>query len=212
MTAVMFEAPEDLGDVGLVDQADAPDVGTADADAPYGVNPRTGKPYTRPKEWRDKMAAALAAGRATQAQRAGHKPPQRTKAKPSTAGKGAASRAPGIDYRPSVVGLAAAGSLLCGVLARTTGNQAFALDGLTLRLHAPGLAEAAHEAAMFDSRFASWLDHLTAWGPYTALGGVLIAVGAQMAANHRVIEPSPEMGILSAEDLIAAVLPEPAPA
>ena len=174
----------------------------ADPDAPYGRNPKTGEPYKRSKEWRDKLAAKLAEGRENQAA----KRPPRLRARPkATGGTAQASKTASVDYRPTVMMLMQIPAMLCGIVGRTTGSEAWALDSATITLHAPGFAQAAHDTAMVDERLASILDKAMEVGPYGALIASGVPIVLQMLANHGKLAPNPAMGVLSKEELLAAV-------
>lgn len=187
------EAPEDL-DAPVVDVDDAA-AGDADEDpdAPYGRNPRTGKPYQRPPEWRAKMADALARGRVTQS--SGKPPARKAVKKPASAGA--------TDYRPAIAALLQIPATALAMLGRH--KPAFALDSATIQLHTPMLANAIHETAVVDDRVAAILDRALAAGPYGALLGALIPVALQIAANHGRIPAVAEMGIMTPEQLVAAL-------
>jgi hypothetical protein len=205
MTTSILEPPDVVDvDQAAAGESDGVSPGVPyDPEAPYGINPRTGKPYKRDPEWRAKLAETLARGRQTQARQ---KPPGRTRAKPSTP---RSSTAGSIDYRPAVMGLMQIPTALFAVLARATGKAEFALDSAACRLHAPTLAAAAHDTAMQDPRMAAILDRALAAGPYAALIGAAIPFVLQLAANHHAVEPVAEMGILPPEDLIRAAYEQP---
>lgn len=203
MTATLLEPPDVVGvDQALAGESDGVSSGVS-PDAPYGINPRTGKPYKRPAEWRAKLAERLAEGRSTQAAK---KPPPRTRAKPAA---GRSSSAPTVDYRMAVAGLVQVPGAVCAVLAKVTGKAAFALDAATLKLHTPTLAAAGHDWAMQDPRVAAILDHALAVTPAAVFIGAVLPVVLQVAANHGAVEPMPEMGILGPEELIRAAYEQP---
>jgi hypothetical protein len=192
MTSVL--APEAVDDVGQVDEHDAPPEPPAeDPEAPYGRRP-DGTPYKRPAEWRAKLGDALNRGRRTQAAKA---PPRKAAKKPATGAAGA------VDYRPGVTALLQLPAFALGLVGRY--RPAFALDAATITLHTPGLAEAVHQTALVDERLAMVLEKVLQAGPYGALLGALLPVALQIAANHRRIPVSAELGILSPEELIAAL-------
>lgn len=186
MTAPTLDplAPEDID--GGPDEA-------PDPDAPYGRNPKTGKPYSRPPEWRAKLAETLARGRATQAAKA----PAR-KAAP----KAKAKADGGNDYRVGVLGLLQVPAFALGMASRW--NPKLGLDAAAIGLHAPALADAVAATAAHDDRLAAVLDRVLAVGPYGALLGALLPLGLQLAANHGAIPAAPEAGILGPEQLLQA--------
>lgn len=204
MTAPVL-APEDLDDRDqeiLTERYDR-SVDTAEAgydpEAPHGRNPRTGKPYKRSPEWRKGLADALARGRANnQAKAPPRKAASRSKAAP--AGK--------TDYRPGVVAMLQLPAFALAMAGRT--RPALALDGATLTYHSPAIAEAVQQTADADDRVAAILDKVLAAGPYGALLGALMPVALQLAANHKVIAPVAELGIMTPDQLVAA-LDKPAP-
>ncbi len=174
------------------DQADVDDVSE---DAPYGVNPKTGKPYKHPPEQRAEWAARMAAARWGNAV-------------PKAPGKGSGTqRKPAKpDYRQGIVGLVQIPAFALGIVAKYTRNQALALDSATLTLHAPNLAEAVNETAQHQQWLANLLDKALAVGPYGALLAAGLPLALQLAANHGRIEPNPELGILDEAGLKAALM------
>lgn len=196
-----FEPP-DLTDYAESVPATPSVTNEGDPDAPHGRNPKTGEPYKRSKEWRDKLAAKLAEGRQNQAT----KRPPRLRARPkASAGTARSSRPASVDYRPTVMMLAQIPAVLLAVIGRMTGDEAWELDSATVQLHAPGIANAAHDTAQVDERLASILDKAMEVGPYGALIATGLPMVLQMAANHKKMAPNPAMGILSREELLAAV-------
>lgn len=189
-TAVLDEplAPEDTT---------APDTTTApDPDAPHGINPRTGRPYQRSPEWRAKLAETLSRGRATQAAKA----PAR-KSKKAAGARPAAGAGP--DYRTAMLGLLQVPAFALGMGAKF--NPKLGLDAAAITLHAPAVADAVAATAEQDDRIAAVLDRVLAVGPYGALLGAVVPLALQLAANHGVIPPAPEAGILTPEQLVDAV-------
>lgn len=183
--------PDDVDDV----QADVDD-----PDAPYGRDPK-GKPYKRPEEWRARLADSLAKARAS---RGPQKAPGRSRtAKPAGATK-TAGKPSGVDYRPGIIGLLQIPQFGL-VMAGKYVSPAYALDAVTLQLHGPSIADALHQTAIEQPAVAAILDRVLAVGPYGALLGALIPVAAQIAANHGMIQPNPEMGVLSPQGLIDAL-------
>jgi hypothetical protein len=191
MTAAVLDAPlapEDL---------DEPE--GFDPDAPYGRRP-TGEPYKRPQATREKLAAALNGARAhkgiPKAPLRGSKP---RKAASASTGKGAAPT----DYRPAVasaVGLVAFGFSMVG---KTTGSDALTLDAATLQLNAGGIAEVMQTAAAESQQISAVLDRLMTAGPWGDAVVLVLGIGTQMLANHKVIPPNPALGVLGPEDLLA---------
>lgn len=159
-----------------------------DPEAPYGRTPQ-GRPYKRPREWREKTTAAMQRGAAAAA-------------KMSTGGTRKKPAAGTTDYRPAIVGLLAIPAGVLGMLGRV--NPAFALDGITLKIHAPAIATAVSDAASTNDMVAQALDKILTMGPYGALLGCLVPLALQFAANHKLIEPQPEIGVMGPAELLAA--------
>lgn len=173
------------------------EVPEVDPDAPYGRNPKTGKAYRRSPEWRASVAATLAKGRQIRASRgAAPRPPSARK----PAGKRPAAA---VDYRPGVKGLLQVPAFALGVLGRR--DPVYALDSAAVTLHADAIADAVHETAVADERVAAILDRVLAVGPYGALLGALLPLALQIAANHGAVRPSPDLGVLGPDELVAAV-------
>lgn len=186
MTAAVMEAPPEVTE----DQAPA-----VDPDAPYGRKP-DGTPYKRTPVpgVGERLAAARAAKR-------GQAPPPPRKA---TAAKG---RTPAVDYRPGVLGLLQVPAFTLSMAGRL--NPVFHLDAAAITLHAPTLAEAVHQTAVQDPRVAAILDKVLQIGPYGALLGALVPLAMQLAANHGVKQAEAFPGVLTVEQLVAAVGGEP---
>jgi hypothetical protein len=62
-----------------------------------------------------------------------------------------------------------------------------------------------NDTARQDDRLASLLDRAMVVGPYGKLASLALMIGAQMAANHKMIEPSPGLGILDEQGLQEAL-------
>lgn len=170
-----LEAPEDV-----------------DPDAPHGRNPRTGQPYKRPKEWREKTSANLRATAGAAKMAAGATKSSATKRQPAGT----------TDYRPALIGLITVPAMMLTMMGRV--NPLFALDGIAIQHHAPTIAGAINEAAMTNEQIAQALDRILAVGPYGALIAAVMPLALQLAANHGLIEPSPEMGIFTPAELMNA--------
>lgn len=169
---------------------DPPDLRTDEEpdDAPWGVNPRTGKPYTRSPEQRAAAAAAMTAGRQNKA-RGGSAPP-RTR-------KSAAKSPTYTETAHGIINMAAFGA---GMLGRFIPVMAY--HSVALGYHSQPLAEAIGAAAMDSERLGAWLTRV---GTVSSGGAVLMALlplVLQGLANHGMIPPNPEMGIFSPEDLL----------
>lgn len=176
--------------------------------APWGINPKTGRPYTKSPEERAELGARLTAARlAAQSERAGPGAPRSRRRggakQPGPAGSLRVVPAGMPDYRPGVMGLLQIPTVALAMLGRV--NPVYALDAATLQLHAAPIAQAVHDTATADDRVAAILDKVLAAGPYGALLGALIPVALQIAANHGAIPVEPSMGILSGDQLVAAL-------
>lgn len=183
---VAHDAPgEDTGD------------GPADPEAPYGRNPKTGKPYRYSAEERARRAQVMNEARWGK-RPAAVKAPGRTSSSTSKAKSGRT------DYRAGIEGLAQLVSFGVATFGRVTNKPAFALDSLAIGLYAPGVAEAVDELAQQQAWLAAALDKALAVGPYGALLGVGIPLAMQLAANHGAIPTNPDLGILDGEALVAA--------
>lgn len=172
---------------------------TVSDDAPFGMNPKTGKPFTISPEARERRGRIMSAGRA-----AARKRPTAGK---KTATKGPA-RAP--NYADQARALMTIPTFACGVLGQFF--PSFALDAMTIHHHAEPLAEAMATAALEWPTFAAWLERATAISPGAVMFAVAIPFLGQLAANHGIIKPNPGAGILDAEGLMTAVGADAPPA
>lgn len=172
-----------------------------DPDAPYGRN-AAGVPYKVSPEVRAQLSERLARGRANRGK--GAPPKRRTPGKSATATRSSRPRTTtGPDYRPSVAGLLQLPAFGLGMAARF--NPVFALDAAALALHTPNIADAVHDLAVNDGRVAAILERITQVGPYGALLTALMPLALQLMANHGLAKPNDAMGILSPEQLVAAL-------
>jgi hypothetical protein len=195
----------------LADELDAGDELDAAGEtfAPYGINEKTGKPYTRPKAERDAIGAKLAAARAAKRLPSGGPPGRapagkRGRGRPPKAPAAVAGRVePGPNYRPGVAGLLQVPAFALGVLGRV--DKAFALDAAAITLYTPAIADAVHDLAITDERVAAVLERVLSVGPYGALFAAIMPLAMQIAANHGKIPTNESMGILSADKLLAAI-------
>lgn len=196
MTQTMSD--EEINAVLAEDQADDHDV-REDPEAPYGRNPRTGKPYTMPPEARAELGARLADARRASAGGGSRK--TRSPRKRATA---AAPRAP---ERPDYISGAKALLQLPAFALAIAGRYkpAFLLDSATITLHADAIATALGETALEQQWLADVLDKAMAITPAGRVLGVLLPLGMQIGANHGKIAPNPELGILTPDQLMAAL-------
>lgn len=174
-------------------------------DAPYGINPNTGKPYKMSPEQRAEVGKRLADARAARA--SSGRAPSRKRAG-SSRGRQAAPRpqkAAEPDYRPAVAGLLGLVAFPLQVGARF--SPTLGLDGIALHLHTPYIAEAVHQVALEETRVAAVLDRLMQVGPYGALFTAVTPLIMQILCNHGILRPSEAIGTYDAEQLLAQVEP-----
>lgn len=174
-----------------------------DPEAPYGRNAE-GVPYKRSREWREKLAAGLAAGRQTQSARAAAKKTTRraSSSAPRTTPKTSAKAGGVQDYRP---GIAAGVSLIAGLLAAAGQlNPTMTLNSVTVSLHAPQIVETVQHLAERHDWVQDVLEKAMTVGPYAEALATFAPLGMQLLANHRIVPVVPELGILSPEQLMAA--------
>jgi hypothetical protein len=162
-------------------------------DAPYGINPNTGKPYTMSAEKRAEMGERLAAGRR---RKASTRPPSRQPSRASSARPKSPKPPPGPTYAGTVQGGL---MLVAGILGMA---PALRLDAAAIALHSEPIALAVQDVALEDQRVAALIDRLSKVTPYGALGAALIGLGLQVAANHRMVPILPQFGILSPDELL----------
>lgn len=127
----------------------------------------------------------------------GTAPPKRTRPS-SSRPRAAASSGP--DYRRGVLGLfqLPAGALMAAGMVRPE----LALDGFTLAMHAPAVAEAVNDLARENPGVAAMLDRVLQVGPYGALIAAVVPMAVQVMVNHGML-PAGFMGSMSADQLRA---------
>lgn len=108
------------------------------------------------------------------------------------------------DYRPGIIGLLQIPIMGMSMIGRQTKNPALQADGMALAMHAPGLAEALNETARQQPSVARALESIMKAGPYGAIIGAIVPLVMQIAANHKLMNPAPAMGIHDPADLVAA--------
>jgi hypothetical protein len=98
------------------------------------------------------------------------------------------------------------GSLL--LAGKTYSSKPLRADGHTLSVVTPSLAEAVANVAAVDPAVARLLDHegSAKAAAYVGLVSVCMSLGAQVAANHGLVQPG-FMSTASADDIIAALEP-----
>jgi hypothetical protein len=169
-----------------------------DDPAPYGYLKDGITPRRKPGPQKGTPKAGVA--------RPGSKRPSPVRRVPSPAKRSPASRAKPVetDYRPAIVALMQLPAFGLSMLARTTKNEDLASDGITIALHAPNIAEALNETAKQQPGVAAALDNILKVGPYGMLLAAVLPLGLQIAANHKVIPPNEQMGVLTKEQLAEA--------
>lgn len=155
----------------------------SDPDAPYGYKP-------------DGTPRRSAGGRPPGRRRATTRPPKPRPQAPQR--KPARTKAP--DYRAGVTGL-----LSVVALPLRFSGPAGPLDAATVMLHAEEIGQACQDTAEQDARFAALLDRAMSVGPYGALIGCALRLGAQIAENHQVLPPqvTTSLGAVPRDQLVA---------
>lgn len=159
----------------------------ANPEAPYGFT-REGTPRGKP----------------------GPKPGTRSRVKkgrpsPNRAAPNSAPRkgpAPGPDYRAGIRGMlqmVAAPLAIAGMK-----KPELAMDAATITLHADSVADGLAEAALEVPQLQAILDRVMAVGPWGAALAPVLALGAQIMANHGLI-PAGTMGTLGREEILGAL-------
>ena len=107
-----------------------------------------------------------------------------------------------------VEGLKGIGQVVAGLFAvgsKATGNQALLADAVTIADNNDAAASAVADMADADPRFAAAVDRICAAGPWSGLIAVGVAVGTQMARNHRPALQLP--GTVHPDELLARAMP-----
>ncbi len=86
-------------------------------------------------------------------------------------------------------------------------RTALLADSAAIAMYAKPIGKGAAELAVNDPRFAKVLDKVIQAGPYGVLLIPVFQLGAQLAANHKVIEPG-VLGTVESDALIASVVAE----
>ncbi len=192
------------GDLALDDPFMQPDAASANGSGPadqatpdWGINPTTGKPYTMPPEERKARGERLAAARKA-AQTAGRTPPRKATARQRT-GKEPAAK--GQDYRPAVGALIQLVAMPLAVAGRFWAP--LTLDSWAVSRAAPDLVEVGHELLVDNPAWAATVERAAQLGPWGKAGLVLLPLALQIAANHRLVPASPDLGVLSPDEMKA---------
>jgi hypothetical protein len=115
-----------------------------------------------------------------------------------------AAKSAGPDYRAGIMGLLQIPIMGLAMVGRQTKNPALQADGYALAMHAPALAEALNETAKAQPAVGRALESIMKAGPYGAIIGAMVPLVMQVAANHKLMNPAPAMGIHDPADLAAA--------
>lgn len=114
------------------------------------------------------------------------------------------------DYRPTILGLLQLPQLALGLGAKLAKNEAtkeaLVLDGMTVGIHAPNIAEALNTTAQTEEKLAAVLDKLSTVGPYSMVVMAILTPAVQCLANHGIVAPNEQMGVLPKDSLIAAAV------
>jgi hypothetical protein len=106
---------------------------------------------------------------------------------------------PGPDYRAGIRGIL---QMIAAPLAIAGMKQPdLALDAATITLHADSVAEGVAEAALEIPQLQAILDRVMTVGPWGAAVAPVLALGAQIMANHNVIPPG-TMGTYTREEIL----------
>lgn len=189
---------DDFGPEFLTGEEPPADQVTITVDAPYGINPKTGKPFRMSPEQRAAMADRLTQGRQDAAMKRGPGPTRRARTASSARAKAGPppllpagvprSKAPaGPNYYQTVLGLLQ--GVAFGLKAAGRFSVAFEADAVTVEHYGPGLATALHELAVDNKKIGAILDRVGAVGPYSALFAAATPLIFQLATNHGVLKP-----------------------
>ncbi len=181
-----------------------------DPEAPYGRD-RNGKAYKMSPEERAELSERLRRGREATGNRGGRRAaPRASGRRASAAGPGSAKKPPpGPNYFDTVQGLLTIPAFLLGIAGRL--DPAFTLDSAALTLHGPTVAAAIAQVAADNANVARVLDKAAQVGPYGALFAALMPLAVQIAANHKIIPPNADLGILPPDVLMDRLDPDGRP-
>lgn len=207
--ADMFGPPP----VNFSDSEDQTPQATITVDAPYGINPTTGKPYQKSPEERQAIADRLTAGRqraamergSTKTSKARSASSARAKAGPPPVmgpppGQKAAGKPKGPNYYQTVIGLLQTAAFAMKAGAKWVPD--LKVDAIALEAYGSNIAAAVHDLAIDKPKVGAMLDRFGAVGPYTALFAAVTPLIFQIAANHRVVSPG-GFGTIDPAELLA---------
>lgn len=116
-------------------------------------------------------------------------------------------KAPGNDYRPAIVGLLQLPQMGLALVSRFVKNEktktALQLDGMTVGIHSGNMAEAINTTAQHDEKLAAVLEKLATIGPYSLVISAIMVPVVQVLANHGMVAPNAQMGVLGPDELLA---------
>lgn len=205
MTAPAFVEPEmtEVFSTTLTHDEMAAQASSApvDPEAPYGRKP-DGTPYRVSPEKRAELGAQLAAGRARAA--AGTPKTARRRGSGGGRGRGAASSRtaapPAPSYATLATGLLQIPAIGLGIASRWI--PSLGPDAMAVSYHTPAIAAAVGKIAEDDARWASVLEKAATVGPYGELAMTLLPLLMQLAVNHGMGAPVPEMQVYDPETLM----------
>lgn len=202
-----------LEDAPLVEGAEADEIGMPPdpgPEAPYGVNPKTGKPFRRSPEDRARWGAAMAEARAAASgpgRRSASRRPVTPKPRNRPSAGPSAPKPAEIDprwYSGATTGVRTAVMVL-GLAGRFFPSMRY--DALAVSLHGEALVDAAATAAEESAYLAGILESLAKVGPWDGLITVGLSIAMQVAANHNFVPPG-YSGTLTKDALMRTVAPD----
>ena len=204
----------DFGPVTIPVQPGPDQPQQAVVDAPFGINPKTGRPYRYDAATRERLADQMSRGRTAKATAGGSRrtraakatrasatlPPMRDKPRPATAPRSAKEK----TRKELLVEIFEPAGMAVALVGWKWRMPALCADGITLGANADELAEGIDELGNEHAdTVGKVLDFVAKASPYAKLAGVLSSVGTQLLANHKII-PGGIFGSRSRDDLINA--------
>jgi hypothetical protein len=184
---------------------------TITVDAPYGINPGTGKPYQKSPQERQVIADRLTAGRQKAAMERGSTKTSKARSASSARAKAGpppvmrppgakAGPAKGPNYYQTVLGIIQTAAFALKAGAKWVPD--LKADAIALEAFGGNIAAAVHDLAVDKPKVAAALDRFGAVGPYTALFAAVTPLLFQVAANHRVVSAG-GFGTIDPAELLA---------